>query len=156
MKASEEMKNNEAIVMAATRSILLVHSLICKAIVMAAVQQDGGALEHASEGMQNSRSIVMLAVRENGKVFKHASEEMKNDREIVMAAMRGAKVDGEFNAFHMKNIFAAHVPSSMKDDEAVVIEALRISKHDEVRKAIFVAASERLQRNERVRGAAGV
>ncbi len=47
---------------------------------MAAVQQNGGALEHASEEMKNDEVIVMAAVQEKGHALKHASEEMKITR----------------------------------------------------------------------------
>ena len=35
-------------------------------VVMAAVQQYGWALEHASEKLQNDREVVLAVVRQNG------------------------------------------------------------------------------------------
>ena len=38
-------------------------------IIMTAVNQDGKALEFASEDLQRNRDIVMAAVKQNGKVL---------------------------------------------------------------------------------------
>ena len=57
-------------------------------IVMAAVKQDGDALEFASEDIQNDREIVMDAVEQNGIALEFASEYLKKDRKIAMAAVK--------------------------------------------------------------------
>lgn len=67
--ASEEMKNNEA-------------------IVTAAVQQNVAALKYASEEMKNNEPIVMVAVLQDGNALEHASEEMNNNEAIVIAALQ--------------------------------------------------------------------
>eukprot|EP00435_Cladocopium_sp_Y103_P044299 s2258_g12.t1 len=56
--------------------------------VMAAVQQDGLALQLASEKLQNSKGVVIAAVRNNGLALQFASEELQSDREVVMAAVQ--------------------------------------------------------------------
>jgi hypothetical protein len=56
-------------------------------IVLAAVTQDGRALRHASETLQNDREIVRAAVTQDGWALRHASETLKNDREFVLAAV---------------------------------------------------------------------
>jgi len=55
---------------------------------MAAVQQDGHALQFAWEDMMNKEHIVMAAVQQDGHAFQYASEEMKNTESIVMAAVQ--------------------------------------------------------------------
>merc|ERR1719386_261004 len=55
---------------------------------MAAVQQDGWALEDAAEEMARDKEVVMAAVQEDGGALEYASEEMKRDKEAVMSAVR--------------------------------------------------------------------
>ena len=54
---------------------------------MAAVKQDGAALEFPSEDLQRDREIVMDAVKQNGNALDLASEDLQKDREIVMYAV---------------------------------------------------------------------
>jgi len=56
-------------------------------IVMAAVTQDGEALKHASYELKHDRAFVLAAVRQDGTAIEYASNELKNDREIVLAAV---------------------------------------------------------------------
>merc|ERR1712151_23984 len=109
---------------------------------MAAVQQDGLALEHAWQEMKNDAAIVMAAVQQDGRALKFASKELqaalakkgpvirtlaawlKNpdgsvNVELAKAALRNAKgIDGQYNAFEMKNVFTA-LSEQAKDDEAI-------------------------------------
>ena len=50
---------------------------------MAAVSQNGSALQNATEELKGDRNIVMAAVSQNGFAIQHATEELKGDREIV-------------------------------------------------------------------------
>ena len=54
-------------------------------------QQDGKALQWASEEMKGDRELCMAAVAQNGRAcwraLQHASQEMKGDRELCMAAV---------------------------------------------------------------------
>ena len=89
--ASEELKNDREIVMAAM--VKLYHNLklgrvnTLKEVVMAAVTQNGDALRYASNELENDKEIVMAAVAQKGRALEYASEELKNDKEIVMAAV---------------------------------------------------------------------
>ena len=56
--------------------------------VLAAVQQNGCALKHASNGFQGDREIAFVAVKQNGRSLQFASEELRRDRGIVLAAVR--------------------------------------------------------------------
>ena len=60
-------------------------------VVMSAVKQHGWALEYASAELKNDRDIVMAAVKQNGWALRYASDELKNGCDIVMAAV---KMDG--------------------------------------------------------------
>ena len=48
-------------------------------VVMEAVQQNGLALQYASEEMKGNETIVMAAVKQYGFALRHASEEMKGN-----------------------------------------------------------------------------
>ena len=50
-------------------------------------QQDGQALQWASEEMKGDRELCMAAVAQNGLALKWASEEMKGDRGLCTAAV---------------------------------------------------------------------
>eukprot|EP00971_Amphidinium_carterae_P064306 1273511-Amphidinium_carterae.1 len=56
-------------------------------IVLAAVQQNGSALEYAAEECKTDRKIVLAAVTQNGYALQWAAEECKTDRQIVLAAV---------------------------------------------------------------------
>ncbi len=59
-----------------------------KDIVLAAVQQDGEALQYADASLKKDRDVVLIAVQQNGSVLQHADESLKNDLEIVKAALK--------------------------------------------------------------------
>ena len=59
-----------------------------EAIVMAAVQRNGIALEHTSEEMTDNEATIMAAVQQNGHALQYASKEMTNDPQIVLAAIQ--------------------------------------------------------------------
>ena len=54
-----------------------------KEVVLAAVQQNGLALEFASDKLKADRKVVLAAVQQNGNALKLASQQLKNDRELV-------------------------------------------------------------------------
>lgn len=54
--------------------------------VLAQVQQDGRALECASEELRSDREIVLTAVQQNGSALREASVELRNDSEIRRVA----------------------------------------------------------------------
>ena len=52
-------------------------------IVLAAVNQNGRALQHASGKLQNDREIVVAAVNQDRRALDYASAELRNGPEIV-------------------------------------------------------------------------
>ena len=56
--------------------------------MLAAVQQHGGALEHASAELRADREVVLAAVQQNGMALQYASAELQADREVVLAAVQ--------------------------------------------------------------------
>ena len=52
-------------------------------MVLAAIQQHGGALEYASEGLRGDREVVLAAVQQDWRALQYASEGLKGDREVA-------------------------------------------------------------------------
>jgi hypothetical protein len=55
-------------------------------MVLAAVEQNGLALEWASDARKNDYDIVLAAVRQDGKALRWASEPLKTNRELIFVA----------------------------------------------------------------------
>ena len=56
--------------------------------MLAAVQQNGGALRYAAEPLKADREFMLAAVQQNGSALVYAAEPLKADREIVLAAVQ--------------------------------------------------------------------
>merc|ERR1711879_489061 len=70
--ASEDMKNN-------------------KEVVLAAVQQNGEAFEYASKDMQSNKKFVLAAVQLDWLAGHFASEELQHNTEFIVEARRVMK-----------------------------------------------------------------
>jgi len=57
-------------------------------VVLAAVQQDGLALEFASAELRDDHEIVLAAVQQNVQALQYASVELYGDREFMLAAVQ--------------------------------------------------------------------
>ena len=55
--------------------------------MLAAVEQDGRALQYASAELRSDRKFVLAAVKQDGRALEYASAELRSDREIVLAAV---------------------------------------------------------------------
>ena len=55
--------------------------------MLAAVFNDGRALQYATEELKGDHEIVLAAVSNYGQALQYAAEELKGDREIVLAAV---------------------------------------------------------------------
>ena len=55
---------------------------------LAAVKQNGLALEYASDELKCDREIVLAAVKQTSHALEYASEELKNDPEIKETTLR--------------------------------------------------------------------
>ena len=56
--------------------------------VLAAVKEDGNALEYADESLKKNKEIVMAAVKQDGRTLDYADESLKKNKDIVMAAVK--------------------------------------------------------------------
>ena len=102
-------------------------------VVLAAVRQNGAALENASVGLKDDRAVVLAAVAQNGMALDYASDKLKEDREVVLAAVAQ---DG----FTLQ-----YLSVGLKADREVVLAAI-----DQNRRAVRYA-SDKLWGNETFR-----
>jgi len=58
-----------------------------RSVVLAAVKQEGLALEFADERLKSDRDIVLAAVTQNGEACHHADSSLQSDRDVVLAAV---------------------------------------------------------------------
>ena len=86
-----------------------------KEIVLAAVKQDGCALEFADDSLKKDKEIVIAAVKQDGLALQYADDIFKKDKEVVL---EGAKNRGEALEF---------ADDSFKKDKEIVLEAVKAS-----------------------------
>ena len=55
--------------------------------MLAAVTQNGYALEYAPTDLKADKEVVLAAVTQNGDALKYASTDLKADKEVVLAAV---------------------------------------------------------------------
>ena len=53
--------------------------------VLAAVAQNGEALEYASDELRGDREVVLAAVAQRGYALEWALDDLQNDREVVLS-----------------------------------------------------------------------
>jgi hypothetical protein len=104
--------------------------------VLAAVGQDGWALQYASPKFQNDKEVVLKAVGKSGGSLQYASEELKNDKEVVLEAVGQ---DGWA---------LQYASDTLKNDRDVVLEAVGQDGK------LIIYASKKLQEDKGVRFAA--
>ena len=92
--ASEELKNNPEVVMAAVKQnyhALEYASEDLKAnseFMLEAVKQDYYALEYASEEMRSNPAVILEAIKQNGFALVYASEDLKANSEFMLEAVK--------------------------------------------------------------------
>lgn len=85
-----------------------------KRVVIAAVEQNGFALEFTTETLQDDFQIVMIALTKDGMVLKFASKHLCANKEVVLKAVR---LDPFALAFACRTI---------RDDKEIVLIAVRL------------------------------
>ena len=83
-----------------------------RALVEAALRQDGAMLRHVPSELRGDRGLVGAAIAQSGSSLQHASKELRNDRGLVEAAVRG---DG---------LALEHASTELRADRAVVEAAI--------------------------------
>jgi len=82
-------------------------------IVLVAVRQDRGALEHAAPKLRADREIVFAAVKNDGLALEHAAPKLRADREIVFAAVKN------------EGLALEHAAPKLRADREIVFAAVR-------------------------------
>ena len=59
-----------------------------KEVILAAVKQNGYALQYADEKLKADKKFILAAVKENGYALEYADEKLKADKKIVLAAVK--------------------------------------------------------------------
>lgn len=109
-----------------------------KNIVLAAVQNDGCALEFASEELRNDEGVVLAAVNNYGYALKYASEKLKDNRDIVLCAVQTYGYVLQYASTELKKdrkiVLAAvqnngyaleHASKKLQEDFNIVLAAVR-------------------------------
>jgi len=86
-----------------------------KEIVLAAIKENGRALEYADESFRKDKEIVLEAVKQTGAALMYADESFQKDREIVLSAVKESG-----NALN-------YADKSLKKDKEIVLEAVKQS-----------------------------
>ena len=94
-----------------------------KSVVMAAVAQNGLALEHASDDLKADKSVVMAAVAQNGLALDHASDDLKADPDVVRAAVEQNGRALDYASLEMQSDLAQE-PEPMREPEPEPAAAL--------------------------------
>ncbi len=120
-------------------------------IVLAAVKKNGEVLEYASESLKNDPNIVLAAVSNCGDAIKYASEELKNDHRIAFAAV---KKDGYLLQYVPKNEPQIVLAAVKQSGLALKYASFDLRNNPEIVKAAleqdcdaFKSASLKLRRN---------
>ena len=88
-------------------------------LVMAAVQQDGVALEYASDNLKDNPEVVIAAVQEKGLALMYASDNLKNNLKVVMAAVQENGVVLSFASDNLKNDYDVVMAAVKENGEAL-------------------------------------
>jgi hypothetical protein len=83
-----------------------------KEVVLAALSQNGYALQYASDTLKNDKEVVLAAVFRDGRSLQFASAAVNNDKNVVLAAM-------SCNATAL-----GYATDAMKNDKEVVMTAV--------------------------------
>jgi hypothetical protein len=84
-----------------------------RGLMLAAVENDGWALQHASDDLQDDRDIVLAAVTNFGHSLSWASPRLRDDRDVVLAAVAQC------------GIALMYASSNLRDDRDVVLAAVK-------------------------------
>lgn len=107
--------------------------------VLEVVKSDGGALEYASDELQNNKEVVLAAVKENGWALAYASEELKSDKEVLLEAVLKNSIALEYVSEEIQNnnkdiILEAvkkngwaleYASDALQNDKEVVLESIK-------------------------------
>ena len=65
-------------------------------------QEDGLALEYASDELETDQQVVLATVKQNGLALKFASDELKTDQQVVLEAVKQTGLAVKFASDHLR------------------------------------------------------
>ena len=59
-----------------------------KEVILAAVKQNGYALQYADEKLKANKEVILAAVKQDGNTLQYADKKLKTNKEVVLAAVK--------------------------------------------------------------------
>ena len=59
-----------------------------KEVILAAVKQNGYALQYADEKLKANKEVILAAVKQDGNTLQYADKKLKANKEVVLAALK--------------------------------------------------------------------
>ena len=107
-----------------------------RGVVLAAVQQNGLALEFALFSPRKSRDVLLAAVQNNGLALQFAQEKMKNDEEVAIRALSHVLSSESWHECALP-----HVGDKLRGNKEVILTAARHNR-DRVQEVLRWAEPE--------------
>lgn len=97
-----------------------------KEVVLAALNQNGRALEYAPNDLQNDKDVVLTAVNQDGTSLKYASDKLQNDFELL-TLLKNYHIDkninidnGDYHIWYKKRIRALGIINEQIELEKLI------------------------------------
>jgi hypothetical protein len=112
--------------------------------VLAAVQENGWALQSADDSLKRNKQIVLAAVQQDGGALECADDSLKRNEQIVLAAVQqnGYALDYAHETLKDDELFLSIVDST----GMLRIECVSKRIREEIRKDLRIVGCEKLQR----------
>ena len=109
-----------------------------KEIVLAAVKQDGGALQYADDSFKKDKEIVLIAVKNNGLALEYADDSLKKDKEIVLIAVKQYGTTLEYADDSLKKDKEIVDAAVKQDNRASQYADISLKKYYKITKEIYI------------------
>jgi len=103
-----------------------------KDVVLAAVQQWGRALEFAPESLKANHEVVLAAVQLDGRALEYAAEELKDNKDVVLAAVQRSSVALGYASESLKANHEFMLAAVQQDGRALEFAADSLKTNHEV------------------------
>ena len=107
-------------------------------LVLAAVKQDGSALQYASEELRSDRELVLAAVKQNFLALKYVASALRSDSDFMLAVVKShgwmlydapfeLRLDGDFMLAAVKQYGLAlkYASDELRSDRDIVLAAVK-------------------------------
>mmetsp|Transcript_3668 Transcript_3668/g.2158 ORF Transcript_3668/g.2158 Transcript_3668/m.2158 type:complete len:117 (-) Transcript_3668:27-377(-) len=96
---------------------------------MAAVSQDGEALQFSANEYKEDREIVRASVSQNGDALQYAAEHLKADKDVIMAALFAPNITKEKTCLCSVEI-TTFIPKELYGDEEITFRLIDLYGDD--------------------------